>query len=276
MKTFLISIFSAALMAGVALAQDTGKPAPDSPSSPKQTPAAQSATSASPQAPQAGAAPAQSSPITRIAPGSVIPVLLTKTIDAKKAKTGDEVVAKVAQDLKNANGELIVAKDTKVLGHVTEAQARNKEQKESEVAIAFDRAVMTDGSQMQMPMSIQAIIGPQNSGPQNSQSAGGGAGDNAPSGSGASPMGQRPGMGGSAPAAAPSAPAGGGDTSSNSQNGASARPPITAHTQGVIGISHLTLAPAATPNNAQGGSIVTSEKSNVKLESGTMMLLRVN
>jgi|ERR1700728_760734 hypothetical protein len=275
MKTFLISIFSAALLAGVAIAQDTGKPAPDSPSSPRPTPATQSATSPSAQAPQAGAAPAQGSPVTRIAPGSVIPVLLTKTIDAKKVKTGDEVVAKVTQDLKSTNGELIVAKDTKVLGHVTEAQARNKEQKESEVAIAFDRAVMTDGSQMQVPMSIQAIIGPQNSGPQNGQSAGGGAGDNAPSGANTGAMGQRPGMGGSAPAAAPSAPAGGGDTSANAQN-ASARPPITAQTQGVIGISHLTLAPAATPNNAQGGSIVTSEKSNVKLESGTMMLLRVN
>jgi hypothetical protein len=275
MKTFLISIFSAALMAGVATAQDSGKPAPDSPSSPRpETPAAQPVTSPSP-APPVGAAPTQSAPVTRIAPGSVIPVFLTKTIDAKKVKTGDEVVAKVTQDLKNPNGEVIVAKDTKVLGHVTEAQARNKEQKESEVAIAFDRAVMTNGSQMQMPMSIQAIIGPQTNGPQNNQNnAGGGTGDNAPPNASSNPMGQRPGMG----AAPPSAPAagGGGDTSGGAQNGAGARPPITAQTQGVIGISHLSLAPAATPNNAQAGSIVTSETNNVKLESGTMMLLRVN
>jgi len=73
-------------------------------------------------------------------------VLLTKTIDAKKAKKGDEVVAKVTQDMKTTSGEVLVPKDTKVLGRVTKAQARNKEQKESEVAIAFDSAVTKDGS----------------------------------------------------------------------------------------------------------------------------------
>jgi hypothetical protein len=31
-----------------------------------------------------------------------------------------------------------------------------------------------------------------------------------------------------------------------------------------------------TTQNATQGSVVTSEKSNVKLESGTLMLLRVN
>jgi hypothetical protein len=54
----------------------------------------------------------------------------------------------------------------------------------------------------------------------------------------------------------------------------SSRPPITAQTQGVVGISNLTLSPPA--NNSTEGSVVTSEKNNVKLESGTMMLLRVN
>ena len=52
------------------------------------------------------------------------------------------------------------------------------------------------------------------------------------------------------------------------------RPPITAQTQGVVGISNLTLSPVAT--NSAEGSIVTSDKNNVKLESGTMMLLRVS
>jgi len=60
------------------------------------------------------------------------------------------------------------------MGHVTEAQPRNKEQKESQVGIAFDRAVMKDGSAMQMPMSIQAIIGEQNN---NQNNPGGGNSD---------------------------------------------------------------------------------------------------
>jgi len=144
MHRVLISILSGALMSGVALAQDRATPAQNSPASQPQTPAAQPAPQAVPQAPQAGTS-AQAHP-ARIAPGSVIPVLLTKTIDAKKVKKGDEVVAKVTQDMKTTSGEVLVPKDTKVLGRVTKAQARNKEQKESEVAIAFDSAVTKDGS----------------------------------------------------------------------------------------------------------------------------------
>ena len=39
--------------------------------------------------------PAVSASVPRIGSGSVIPVQLVKTVDAKKAKTGDEVEAKV-------------------------------------------------------------------------------------------------------------------------------------------------------------------------------------
>ena len=52
-----------------------------------------------------------------------------------------------------------------------------------------------------------------------------------------------------------------------------ARPPINGQTQGVVGISNLSLSPNS---NAQQGSTLTSDKNNVKLESGTMLLLRVN
>ncbi len=264
MKKALINILSGILMTGFAMAQGSSTPSANSPASQPQTPTTRPA-------PQA-AASAEARP-TRIAPGSILPVLLTKTIDAKKAKTGDEVVAKVTQDMKTTSGEILVPKDTKVMGHITQAQARNKEQKESEVAIAFDRTVTKDGSEMQMPMSIQAIIGPQNNGPQNSN-AGGGSGDmGASSPASPNPNGAgRPGMGGTSAASAPSGSAG--EMPGDAQNGGSARPPITANTQGVVGISNLTLS-ANAPNPAQG-SVVASEKNNVKLESGTMMLLRVN
>ena len=202
----------------------------------------------------------------------MIPVSLTKTIDAKKVKTGDEVVAKVTQDMKTNGGEVLVPKDTKVMGHVTEAQPRNKDQKESQVGIAFDRAVMKDGSAMQIPMSIQAIIGQQND--QNNSGSGSGEAaaptGGASSGATGSPRG---GMGGSAPASTPSASAGTADTPGDAQAGKSSRPPITAQTEGVVGISDLKLSRAA--SNAADGSVISSEKNNVKLESGTMILLRV-
>jgi hypothetical protein len=273
-RAVLISISAAALTVGIAVAQ--GAVPSSSPASDPQTPASPanpaSAQAQSARAPQAGSTSAAGGAPTRIAPGSVIPVSLTKTIDAKKVKTGDEVVAKVTQDMKTNGGEVLVPKDTKVMGHVTEAQPRNKDQKESQVGIAFDRAVMKDGSAMQIPMSIQAIIGQQND--QNNSGSGSGEAASPARGASAGTTGSpRGGMGGSAPASTPSASSGSADTAGDAQAGKSSRPPITAQTEGVVGISDLKLSRAA--SNAADGSVVSSEKNNVKLESGTMMLLRV-
>lgn len=219
---------------------------------------------------------AQTASAPRIAPGSVIPVQLTKTVDAKKVKTGDEVEAKVTQDMKTQTGEVLVAKDTKVIGHVTEAQARSKDEKQSELAIAFDQAVMK-GEDVHLPMSIQAVIAPQN----NAGSASGGedvgagatAGGGIPSSSGGGS--QRGSMGGSGSQQAPptASKPGSMPTAGTTQSSKGGYPPINAQTQGVIGVPNVTLSPA---QNAAQGPVMSSEKSNVKLESGTMLLLKVN
>ncbi len=204
MKNILsATLLAGALFCGASLAQST--PSPQNPSAPPTQPEAQPSTTSpeqpaaapatQPQQPTQGTTPStaatsnpeQATGPRRIAPGSVIPVQLTKTIDAKKAKAGDEVVAKVTMDMKTNSGEVIVPKDTKVMGHVTEAQARNKEQKESQVGIAFDRAILKDG-EVSMPMSIQAVIAP----PTNNANNGGGGEQSAPATGGSpasSPMG---------------------------------------------------------------------------------------
>ncbi len=212
----------------------------------------------------------------KIAPGSVIPVQLAKTVDAKKAKTGDEVVATVTQDMKTNSGEVLVPKDTKVIGHVTEAQARNKQQKQSELGIAFDHAVVK-GDQMPLPMSIQAVIAPQNNSPENGGASP--APESAPS-AGSAPGGTSGGHqgsmgGGSAPQSGQqNYPQG---SASQTQAQTNARPPITAKTEGVLGMSDVKLETAAqNPPNSTQGSVLSSEKNNVKIEKGTMMLLRVN
>lgn len=298
------TLFTAALLCAIAFAQSTPS---QTPGAPPQQPEAQPAqatqpptstpTGASPSAQDPGAPPEQpeTQPNTRpsqatqapasapsattreqttsnrkIAPGSVIPVSLTKTIDAKKAKPGDEVVAKVTMDLKSNSGEVIVPKDTKVVGHVTEAQARSKDQKESQVGIAFDRATL-NGIDMSLPMSIQAVIAP----PSNNTNSSGGSPDQGapPTGGNSAPSPMASGRSGSAPSqtASPSPTPSAAPTENAQQS--SARAPITGNTQGVVGISNLKLEPA--PSAAQG-SVLSSEKNNVKVESGTMLLLKVN
>jgi len=295
MKRILLTVLSGWLLAGLSFAQNNQIPPgqaaqpqttqpqgaqqiPDSsapqtqsqPQAPTQSPTASQPTTGQP--PSANSAPANTaSNHPKIAPGSVIPVELTKTVDAKKVKTGDQVVAKVTQDMKTSKGDVLVPKDTKIIGHVTEAQARSKEQKESQMGIAFDRAGMKDGNQVDLPMSIQAIIGQQ----QNNASAPGGndqgatAAPSAMSGGGAA--GGRPGVG-SAPTPS-SAPAPSDNASSTDQSAKNAQPQINGQTTGVIGISNLSLTPGP---NGSNGSVLTSEKNNVKLESGTMLLLKVN
>lgn len=257
-----------AMLCGTLMAQ-TPPPAtsgtmPPEPQGSTGQPAAAAATP-----PNAASASAELTP--KIAPGSVFPVELTKGINAKKAKTGDEVVAKVTQDLRNTQGALIIPKDTKVVGHVTEAQPRSKEQKESELAIAFDHAVLKNGETMQMPMSIQAIIAPPNRNPTNSASS---SPSNSPApeaGSTPTASGGRPGMGGASPPPAP-APQSQSNAPSQTPAPTQARPQITGDTQGVVGIADLKLSPAT---DAMHGSLVTSEKNNVKLDDGTFLLLRV-
>jgi hypothetical protein len=240
-------------------------------------PAAGATPGQQPMAGQSAQASTQAQPNTpRVAPGSVIPVQLTKTIDSKKAKAGEQIEVRVTQDMKNGNGEILVPKDTKVFGHVTEAQKRTKEQKESELGITFERAMM-NGSEVPLPMSIQAIIVPPPANPTQNAAAGDSGPMSAPSAGEAPQTAPNAHGGGMAPGGSQGPPAGsasGGDWPSISQakTSTNTRQPITGNTQGVVGDPNLKLSTATT---ASQPSLVTSEKDNVKLESGTVMLLRV-
>lgn len=280
MRNVVSALFLVVLLGATLLAQNTPPASGEAGTSQEQpaTAPAQpaSGTAGTPAATPMGS-PASQPPNNqvKIAPGSVIPVQLAKTVDAKKAKTGDEVIAMVTMDMKTNSGDVLVPKDTKILGHVTEAQPRNKEQKESQLGISFDHAVVK-GDQMPLPMSIQAVIAPQTNNPATAggSDTGTGAGANpSPSTGGGGRSGS---MGGSNPqGSSPQAqnyPPGG--SAADSQAQTNARPPITGNTQGVIGMPDVKLE-AGAQNPAQG-SVMTSEKNNVKIEKGTMLLLRVN
>src|SRR5438552_17113060 len=88
--------------------------------------------------------------------GTNVQAELTKSLDAKKAKAGDEVTAKVTQDVKS-NGQVVVRKGSKLIGHVTEAKARSQGESESRLGIAFDRAVLKDGQEIGFNAVVQAL-----------------------------------------------------------------------------------------------------------------------
>jgi hypothetical protein len=227
--------------------------------------------------------------------GTNLQAELTKPLDAKKAKPGDEVDAKVAQDLKE-NGKVVIHKGTRLVGHVTEAQARTKEQANSTLGIAFDKAILKGGEEMSFSSVIQAIAPPvqatvataadENATLASAPPAIGGGGAPRAGGGGGLVGGVTSTAGGAVPGA--TSAVGGATTgavnttvsgATRAAGGLTAQGNLTSASQGAIGLQGLVLnTPATVTGSAQGsaqGSVITSASRNVRLDSGTQMLLRV-
>lgn len=63
---------------------------------------------------------------------------LENSLDARHAKVGDRVALKTTQAVKQ-NGEVVVPKGARLIGHVTEVQQRTKSNGESRIGVVFDR-----------------------------------------------------------------------------------------------------------------------------------------
>jgi len=72
---------------------------------------------------------------------------LSKTLDAKKAKVGDPVSAVLLTDVLS-HGKIVVHRDSKVVGHVTEAQPHSKDTPESRLGIVFDKIIAKGGQEI--------------------------------------------------------------------------------------------------------------------------------
>jgi uncharacterized membrane protein YgcG len=186
---------------------------------------------------------AQMTPVqaaTRIAPGTLISAKLSKSVDAKKVKVGDKIEAKTVVDLLS-DGQVIIPKGSKILGHVTDAKARGKDSKDSRLGIVFDQLSTKDGGELSIQGAIQAIGRPVEDDSNASSSAGG------PIGSSGASM-----------------PSGGSGQSSGSSGGS-----LNPGSQGVVGLRGLSL------NSAGQASVISSSNENVHLESGTQLILRI-
>lgn len=209
------------------------------------------------------ASPLGNKPSLRLAPGSVLHVVLTKNIDAKKNKIGDEVTTTIVEDMKS-NGEVIIPKDSKVVGHVTQIQARSKEQQQSKIGFVFDRLIVKGGVEIPLSVSIQALAAPETAPAEESQQTNAGYGGGGPSGGRGSSQ-----VGGGAP------PSRVGRASSADRNTGDGTQPagLSAASRGVLGLKGLSLS---TQDDASQDSVITSDHQNVHLEHGTQLVLQVN
>jgi hypothetical protein len=206
---------------------------------------------------------------TLFAPGTLLRLELDKSVDAKKAKVGDPVVAKMMDELL-AGDQVVAPRGAKVLGHVAEVAAHQGDTP-STLGITFDK-ILVNNQEVPLTGAIQAIGNPETNNFGQNPAMGGmgpggmGQGNNLPSPSGS--MGGRtsPGMG--MPSGTPQNPGLPGNPSSNpglqTVNGQ-----LTTSSEGVIGMSGVSLAAGGA-----GDSVLTSPKHNVKLDGGTQIILR--
>jgi hypothetical protein len=233
----------------------------------------------------AGAAAGAGDASAILSSGATMQAELTKSVDAKKAKAGDAVTAKLTQDVKS-NGKVVLRKGSKLVGHVTEAQAKDKQNAQSKLGIVFDKAMVKGGQEVSFNSVIQALAPPAQGtlsvAGDDTGDVGGGRGNGGMGGvrTTGGPLGGAVGAAASTSEAAAGSVANTAGSVTNSTVGGvngsvnnAANGTFNSATRGVVGMPGVALNTAAA-GSAQG-SVISSASRNVKLDSGTQMVLQV-
>lgn len=225
------------------------------------------------------------------ASNSTIDATLVHSIDAKKNKPGDPVMAKTTRSCKSPDGTTI-PKGSELEGHVTKAQARSKGESESQLGMVFDKAVLKDGREVPMNATIQAMAAAQgadsmaantgDAGLSGGSMAGGGGtargglgggalgvagGATSAVGAAAAPVSNVGGSAGAALGSTSNATAG---VSRGTVGGLNATGQLMSNSEGVFNMDGLNLASSA--SSATEGSLITSTSRDVHLDSGTQLV----
>jgi hypothetical protein len=84
---------------------------------------------------------------------------LTKKIDTKNARVGDQVFAKTTSAATLSDGTKL-SKGTRLLGQITDVHAKSSADKTSHVAFSLDRAVLHDGRQIPVHATLTSLAAP--------------------------------------------------------------------------------------------------------------------
>ena len=192
---------------------------------------------------------------------------LTKRLDTKSAKQGDEVDARVTDAAKLPDGTEL-PRGTKLIGKVTDVKAKSKEDKSAHLAFNIDHAVLKDGKEMPVAVVVMAVTGPSQGstemmmpGGGASPSSAGGAGGGSPGGSSGSTSSPAP-----STASAPIVAAGG----QSSAGG------VLKSTQDRVPVGNMPGVMLSGPgNNAGSAGSLDASGDNISLGSGTKLILSV-
>jgi hypothetical protein len=226
----------------------------------------------------------QSERASPLVSGTALNAQLTHALDSKKAEPGDVVTAQTTAPVK-VDGKVVIPNNTKLVGHVTRASARAKGDTDSVLAVQFDRAVLKDGHEMPLQVTLQAMAPDQGTPPVSGDDLqpmgnieGGAAGAGA-----AGNRGMVGGVGGSTVGGASSGAASTvprtTDEGAAVNSAAGAAGPVSGGvtpagelkptSRGVYGLNGIAL----NSNTASDGAVIISSGKSVHLDSGTRLLL---
>jgi len=221
-----------------------------------------------------------------LAAGTTLNAELSRSLDSKKAKPGDVVTAQTTQAVK-VDGKIVIQSNSKLVGHVTRASARAKGDSDSVLAVQFDRAVLKDGHEMPLQVTLQAMASDQGTPPVNGDDLqpvgnieGGAAGAGA-AGNRGTVGGVGSTVGGAASGAASTVPrtidqsgttaGAAAGVAGQAAGGVTTSGELKPTSRGVYGLNGLTLN--GNGANSSEGAVIISAGKNVHLDSGTRLLL---
>src|SRR5947207_11326116 len=94
-----------------------------------------------------------------VPPVSLAFAVLSDSVEARSATVGQELVLRTVSDVV-VEGELVIPKGSKILGHISQAVTKGKNRPESALAIVIDKVVQKQGSEIPLQAIIAAVAAP--------------------------------------------------------------------------------------------------------------------
>ena len=192
--------------------------------------------------------------------GTIIPIELSKALDARKVKVGDAIESRLPADVL-LHGKIVIPRETRILGHITDVKAPTKDSPGAQVGFVFESIVVKKGDPVPIQVTVQAVGRPLQL--VDTPTLQGGAGGVAPAGTPrSSPASASPSRSQERVAAIPL------DTLDSDEPPPTTMAPLSPTSKGIVGIKALTLEAAG------DSSVISSATGNVRLDSGAQMILR--
>ncbi|HMG02416.1 MAG TPA: hypothetical protein VK596_04735 [Edaphobacter sp.] len=268
-----LSLVALAVMSATVQAQTPASPqSPDPAMAPGTT-----QTDSQPRAATDAAVP-QTSQKTAQVQAANISAELTKGIDSKKAKVGDPVNAKTTTDAKLPDGTDL-PKGTKLVGNVVEVKAKSKEENNSHLVLALNRAVLKDGHEMPIRAAVTSMTAPTSNTSFDTPGGGGSAGGGMPSGGGGSAgaggSGGSSGGGGGGGTASPSMSSMPSGSSSQARSVQGEMGEMLKSAQDRVAVGNKPKVMLSAPTTPESAGILDAQGENISLDSGTQFTANV-